>query len=111
MRESPLLKLRLLDHWDDLDGHIERGYAGASIWDWHKLPDWLDPRYTDYARANASIGINGSVLNNVRANALSLTPLYLEKAAALAGVVPVQIGAALKLPTMLAEPPVRLKSV
>jgi alpha-glucuronidase len=84
--EAPRLKLRLLDHWDDLDGHIERGYAGASIWDWHKLPDWLDPRYTDYARANASIGINGSVLNNVRANALSLTPLYLEKAAALAGV-------------------------
>jgi alpha-glucuronidase len=84
--ESPQLKLRMLDHWDDLDGHIERGYAGASIWDWHKLPDWLDPRYTDYARANASLGINGTVLNNVRANALSLTPLYLEKAAALAGV-------------------------
>ncbi len=86
LRESPRLKLRLLDHWDDLDGHIERGYAGASIWDWHKLPDWLDPRYTDYARANASLGINGSVLNNVRANALSLTPPYLDKAAALAGV-------------------------
>ncbi|HET7777530.1 MAG TPA: alpha-glucuronidase family glycosyl hydrolase [Rudaea sp.] len=86
LRESPRLKLRLLDHWDDLDGHIERGYAGASIWDWHKLPDWLDPRYTDYARANASLGINGSVLNSVRANALSLTPPYLDKAAALAGV-------------------------
>ncbi|HSC13440.1 MAG TPA: alpha-glucuronidase family glycosyl hydrolase [Rhodanobacteraceae bacterium] len=86
LRESPRLKLRLLNHWDDLDGHIERGYAGASIWDWHKLPDWLDPRYTDYARANASLGINGSVLNNVRANALSLTPPYLDKAAALAGV-------------------------
>ena len=59
---------------------------GQSIWDWHKLPGWLDPRYTDYARACASIGINGSVLTNVNANATSLTPAYLEKAAALAGV-------------------------
>ena len=86
LRESPQLKLRVLNHWDNLDGHVERGYAGASIWDWHKLPGYLDPRYTDYARANASLGINGSVLNNVNANALSLTPMYLEKAAALAGV-------------------------
>ncbi len=86
LRESPHVKLRVLDHWDNLDGHVERGYAGASIWDWHRLPDWLDPRYTDYARANASLGINGSVLNNVNASALSLTPAYLEKAAALAGV-------------------------
>jgi alpha-glucuronidase len=65
---------------------VERGYAGFSLWDWHKLPDYLDPRYTDYARANASLGINGSVLTNVNANALVLTPLYLEKAAALADV-------------------------
>ena len=86
VRESPRLKLRVLDHWDNLDGHVERGYAGASIWDWHKLPDYLDPRYTDYARANASLGINGTVLNNVNSNALSLTPAYLKKAAALAGV-------------------------
>lgn len=86
VRESPLLKLRVLNHWDNLDGHVERGYAGASIWDWHKLPDYLDPRYTDYARANASLGINGTVLNNVNSNALSLTPAYLDKAAALAGV-------------------------
>ena len=86
LRDSPRLKLRVLDHWDNLDGHVERGYAGASIWDWHKLPDWRDPRYTDYARANASVGINGSVLNNVNANALSLTPAYLAKAAALADV-------------------------
>ncbi|MDR6843204.1 alpha-glucuronidase family glycosyl hydrolase [Pseudoxanthomonas sacheonensis] len=86
LRDTPRVKLRLLDHWDDLDGHVERGYAGASIWDWHKLPDYLDPRYTDYARANASLGINGTVLNNVNSNALSLTPAYLEKAAALAGV-------------------------
>jgi alpha-glucuronidase len=83
---QPRTQLRLLDHWDNLDGHVERGYAGQSIWDWHKLPGWLDPRYTDYARACASIGINGSVLTNVNANATSLTPAYLEKAAALAGV-------------------------
>jgi len=86
IRESPRVKLRVLNHWDDLDGHVERGYAGASIWDWHKLPDWLDPRYADYARANASLGINGTVLNNVNSKALSLTPMYLEKAAALAEV-------------------------
>ena len=87
LRESPRLKLRMLDHWDNLDGYVERGYAGASIWDWHKLPGYLDPRYTDYARANASIGINGTVLNNVNASAWSLAPAYLEKAAALAGVL------------------------
>jgi alpha-glucuronidase len=86
LRQVPRLKLRVLDHWDNLDGYVERGYSGASLWDWHKLPDYLDPRYTDYARANASLGINGAVLNNVNANALSLTPAYLAKAAALAGV-------------------------
>jgi len=85
--ESPRVQLRVLDHWDNLDRSVERGYAGQSIWDWHKLPDYLDPRYTDYARANASLGINGTVLNNVNANALSLTAPYLEKAAALAGVM------------------------
>jgi alpha-glucuronidase len=82
----PRTSLRVLDHWDNLDRHVERGYAGQSIWDWHKLPGWLDPRYTDYARACASIGINGAVLTNVNANATSLTPPYLEKAAALASV-------------------------
>jgi alpha-glucuronidase len=83
---QPRTKLRLLNHWDNLDRHVERGYAGESIWDWHKLPGWLDPRYTDYARACASIGINRTVLTNVNANATSLTPPYLEKAAALASV-------------------------
>jgi len=83
---QPRTQIRVLDHWDNLDRHVERGYAGQSIWDWHKLPGWLDPRYADYARACASIGINGSVLTNVNANATSLTPAYLEKAAALAGV-------------------------
>ena len=83
---TPKLKLRLLDHWDNLDRTVERGYAGQSIWDWWKLPDFRDPRYTDYARANASIGINGAVLNNVNAKADSLTAPYIAKAAALADV-------------------------
>lgn len=82
----PKVLHRLLNHWDNLDGTVERGYAGFSLWDWHKLPDYLDPRYTDYARANASLGINGTVLTNVNANAMVLTPMYLEKAAALADV-------------------------
>uniref|UniRef100_UPI0032C23290 alpha-glucuronidase family glycosyl hydrolase n=2 Tax=Povalibacter sp. TaxID=1962978 RepID=UPI0032C23290 len=84
---SPRVQTRILNHWDNLDRTVERGYAGESLWDWHKLPDYLDPRYTDYARANASIGINATVLTNVNANALVLTPAYLEKAAALAGVL------------------------
>jgi alpha-glucuronidase len=84
--EAPRVRLRVLNHWDNLDRTVERGYAGFSLWDWHKLPDYLDPRYTDYARANASIGINGTVLTNVNANATSLLPEYLAKAAALAGV-------------------------
>ncbi|WOS42864.1 alpha-glucuronidase family glycosyl hydrolase [Xanthomonas rydalmerensis] len=86
VHESPRIQLRVLDHWDDLDGHVERGYAGRSLWDWQSLPEWRDPRYTDYARANASLGINGTVLNNVNANAQSLAPAYLDKAAALADV-------------------------
>lgn len=86
VRETPRVKLRVLDHWDYLNGQVERGYAGASIWDWWKLPDWRAPRYTDYARANASIGINGTVLNNVNAGAEILTPMYLEKVTALADV-------------------------
>jgi alpha-glucuronidase len=86
LRESPRIKARVLDHWDYLNGEVERGYAGASIWDWWKLPDWRDPRYTDYARANASIGINGTVLNHVSGGATILTPAYLEKVAALADV-------------------------
>lgn len=83
---APKIKLRLLNHWDNLNRTVERGYAGMSIWDWHKLPGYLDQRYTDYARANASIGINATVLTNVNANALILTNTYLEKVAALANV-------------------------
>ena len=84
--EIPKIELRLLNHWDNLDRHTERGYAGQSIWDWWRLPDLLDPRYTDYARANASIGINGTVLNNVNASAQALSSRYISKAAALAEV-------------------------
>ena len=84
--EQPRIQRRLLNHWDNLNGTIERGYAGYSIWNWERLPGYLDKRYTDYARANASIGINGTVLNNVNASANSLTREYLQKAAALAAV-------------------------
>jgi len=84
--QAPKLQRRMLNHWDNLNGTIERGYAGYTIWDWQRLPGYIDPRYRDYARANASIGINGTVLNNVNANARSLTTEYLIKAAALADV-------------------------
>ncbi|HEU0100381.1 MAG TPA: alpha-glucuronidase family glycosyl hydrolase [Allosphingosinicella sp.] len=86
LADAPRLGLRLLNHWDNLDRRVERGYAGDSLWDWQKLPDWKDPRYADYARANASVGINGTVLNNVNANAEILAPRYLQKVAALADV-------------------------
>jgi len=84
--EHPRIRHRVLDHWDNLDGSVERGYAGRSLWDWFTLPDYTSPRYADYARANASLGINGTVLTNVNANATSLTRDYLVKAAALAEV-------------------------
>lgn len=82
--QKPRLQLRVLDHWDNLDGTIERGYAGHSLWNWKDLPEKVDPRLRDYARANASIGINGSVLNNVNASAQSLSKEYLRKTAAIA---------------------------
>jgi alpha-glucuronidase len=82
--DSPKINVRILNHWDNLNRTVERGYAGASLWNWQKLPDFIDQRYIDYARANASIGINGTVLSNVNANALILTPQYLEKVEALA---------------------------
>lgn len=83
---TPRIGYRLLDHWDNLDGSIERGYAGKSLWKWDELPGHIDGRYYDYARANASIGINGSVLNNVNANPAILKAEYLRKVAALADV-------------------------
>ena len=82
--ESPKVDIRMLNHWDNLDRTVERGYSGFSIWNWHTLPDYIDQRYIDYARANASIGINGTALTNVNANGLILTPQYLEKVKALA---------------------------
>ena len=81
---TPKIQRRLLDHWDNLDRFVERGYAGQSLWEWFYLPEIRSPRYRDYARALASIGLNGVVLNNVNANALILTPVYLRKVAALA---------------------------
>jgi alpha-glucuronidase len=84
--ESPKLDVRVLNHWDNLDRTVERGYAGFSIWNWHTLPEYIDQKYIDYARANASIGINGAVLTNVNANALVLRNDYLEKVKALADV-------------------------
>ena len=71
--ERPRLQLRLLNHWDRFDGSIERGYAGNSLWQWNELPDRIDPRYAEYARANASIGINGAAPNNVNADARMLS--------------------------------------
>jgi alpha-glucuronidase len=86
VESTPKTKIRLLNHWDNLNRTVERGYAGLSLWDWKSLPDSISPRYLDYARANASIGINGSVLTNVNANALILTKEYLVKVAAIADV-------------------------
>jgi alpha-glucuronidase len=86
LQSAPKIGLRVLNHWDNLDGSVERGYAGQSLWDWWTLPDFKDPRYTDYARANAALGINGIVLNNVNAKPESLTAPYIAKAKALADV-------------------------
>ncbi|HKO48426.1 MAG TPA: alpha-glucuronidase family glycosyl hydrolase [Polyangiaceae bacterium] len=81
---SPKIKNRLLNHWDNLNGSVERGYAGSSLWNWADLPATLSPRYKAYARANASIGINGTVLNNVNSDKQVLTAAYIAKEKALA---------------------------
>ncbi len=86
IKESPAYDLRILNHWDNLDRSIERGYAGRSLWDWEALPSTLSDRYADYARTNASIGINGTVINNVNASSQILSTEYLEKVKALADV-------------------------
>jgi alpha-glucuronidase len=85
--EKPFLQRRILDHWDNLSGSVERGYAGRSLWKWTELPDKVDPRYQDYARANASLGLNGAVLNNVNAAPEQLAAKNLRKAAAIADVL------------------------
>lgn len=84
--ESPKYDLRLLNHWDNLNGTVERGYAGYSLWKWDELPDVISPRYKEYARANASIGINGTVLNNVNASPDILKEDYLQKVKILADI-------------------------
>ena len=95
----PYFKLRILNHWDNLDGSIERGYAGRSIfWDledpqtrrntnqWKPKP--IDPQLIkEYARANASIGINGTVLNNVNASPMMLSTLYINKVKEIADIL------------------------
>ena len=85
--ETPAFALRILNHWDNLDGTIERGYAGRSLWQWHQLPDTISPRYAEYARRNARTGINATVLNNVNASPLILSTPYLNKVKALADVL------------------------
>jgi alpha-glucuronidase len=81
---APRIQRRMLNHWDNLTRTSERGYAGSSIWEWFYLPEIRTPRYRDYARACASLGINGTVLTNVNADAEILTPFYLRRVAALA---------------------------
>ncbi len=85
---EPTFRLRILNHWDNLDGTIERGYAGLSIF-WHtgmEQQPWAD-RIAEYARANASVGINGTVLNNVNANAKILTSEYLDTVRVIADIL------------------------
>lgn len=88
--EKPAVNLRILNHWDNLDGSIERGYAGKSIWKWDEIildkagefkniSKDLRNRLITYARSNASIGINGAVLNNVNASPQMMTSEYLHK--------------------------------
>lgn len=86
-RSAPKLRLRMLNHWDNLDRSVERGYAGQSIWDWWKLPALLDARYADYGRACASLGINAVSLNNVNSKAEVLSAPWIAKAAVLADVL------------------------
>ena len=86
IKESPAYDLRLLNHWDNLNRTIERGYAGHSLWKWDELPGVISPRYSEYARANASIGINGSVINSVNASPDILKDDYLQKVKVIADI-------------------------
>lgn len=87
IQSIPRIRHRILSHWDNIDGSIERGYAGNSLWQWNELPKKIDPRYRDYARTCASIGINGAILNNVNDQTESLSSEYITKTAALANVL------------------------
>lgn len=84
IQSSPKVQYRMLNHWDNLSRLVERGYAGLSLWEWGSLPEYNNPRYTDYARLNASIGINAVTVNNVNADPKILTSQFLEKLATLA---------------------------
>lgn len=86
IQEKPAFDIRVLNHWDNLDGTIERGYAGRSLWKWEDLTDSVSARYREYARANSSVGINGTVLNNVNASPEILSADYLQKVRKLADV-------------------------
>lgn len=86
IQSAPKVEFRMVNHWDNLSRLVERGYAGLSIWDWGTLPEYKDPRYTDYARLNASIGINATAVNNVNADPRMLTDQFLEKLVVLADV-------------------------
>ena len=104
---APAFDIRILNHWDNLDGSIERGYAGKSIWIWDEITESKKPmsrrtslgkksyecspslreHIVEYARANASIGINGLVLNNVNASPQMLSPIYINKVKAIADIL------------------------
>lgn len=86
--ENPRYTLRLLNHWDNLNGTVERGYAGRSIW-WNREDSavYAKKQYVDYARANASVGINGTVVNNVNASPAVLQPAYLANVKAIADIL------------------------
>ena len=86
VEQLPSYQLRMLNHWDNPDGTVERGYAGHSLWKWDELPLVISPRYAEYARANASIGINAMVPNNVNASPSILTSGFIVKLQALANV-------------------------
>lgn len=86
IQEIPSYNIRILNHWDNLDRTVERGYAGYSLWWWEELPHVISPRYEEYARANASIGINATVLNNVNASPEILSSEYITKVKALAAI-------------------------
>ena len=96
--EKPQMGLRILNHWDNLDGSIERGYAGKSIFKWEEIKlgkngkggsisKSLHDRLITYARANASLGINGSVLNNVNASPKMMTAEYINKVKVIANIL------------------------
>tara|TARA_R110000868_G_scaffold408293_3_gene690947 strand:- start:12327 stop:14531 length:2205 start_codon:yes stop_codon:yes gene_type:complete len=87
IQSSPKVQYRMLNHWDNLSRLVERGYAGLSLWEWGSLPEYNNPRYTDYARLNASIGVNAMAVNNVNADPDMLTNQFLEKLVTIAGAL------------------------